>query len=37
MVTEMVAEIEKVIETDLPFRQEERAARMGMPTCSAGL
>jgi len=28
MVTEMVAEIEKVIETDLPFRQEERAARM---------
>ena len=28
IVTEMVAEIEKVIETDLPFRKEERAARL---------
>ena len=29
IVTEMVAEIEKVIESDLPFRKEERAARLG--------
>jgi len=28
VVTEMVAEIEKVIESDLPFREEERAARL---------
>lgn len=28
IVTEMVAEIEKVIESDLPFREEERSARV---------
>jgi len=28
IVTEMVAEIEKVIESDLPFREDERSARM---------
>ena len=28
IVTEMVAEIEKVIESDLPFRKEEREARL---------
>ena len=28
IVTEMVAEIEKVIESDLPFRKEERFARL---------
>ena len=28
IVTKMVAEIEKVIETDLPFRKEEREARL---------
>ena len=28
IVTEMVAEMEKVIESDLPFRKEERSARL---------
>jgi len=29
VVTEMVAEMEKIIATDLPFRKEERLARLG--------